>query len=40
MSGTLLEAGVIVGLALANLVKLTLRYGWRRVTAPKGQRRG
>jgi hypothetical protein len=39
MSGGLAELGVIGGLVLAGAVKRGLRYGWRRLTAPKGRHR-
>lgn len=35
-----LEAAVLGGLVLAAVVKVALRYGWRRLTAPKGRHRG
>jgi hypothetical protein len=40
MSSTLLHFAVAGGLALAGVVKVALRYGWRRLTAPKGRHRG
>jgi hypothetical protein len=39
MSSTVVTVGVSGGLAVAGLVKLTLQYGWRRITAPKGRHR-
>jgi len=35
-----LEAAVLGGLVLAGAVKVVLRYGWKRVTAPRGRHRG
>jgi hypothetical protein len=40
MSFTLLEYAIFGGLALADLAKVLLRYGWRRLTAPGGRHRG
>jgi hypothetical protein len=39
MSSTVLEASIAGGLLLAAIVKTVLRYGWRRLTAPRGRHR-
>jgi hypothetical protein len=36
---TVMEFGIIGGLLLAAIVKTLLRFGWRRLTAPKGRHR-
>jgi hypothetical protein len=40
MSATLYEVAVIGGLVLAGSAKWELKYGWRRLIAPKGRHRG
>lgn len=39
MSSTLLEYAVLAGFVVAGVAKLLLRYGWRRVTAPRRRHR-
>ena len=39
LSSGLAELGVIIGLALAGVIKLGLRYGWRHMTASRGRHR-
>jgi hypothetical protein len=40
ISSAAVEFGIAGGVVLAGLVKLLLRYGWHRLTAPKGRHRG
>ena len=35
-----IELAIVGGLVLAAMVKVALRYGWRRLTAPRGRHRG
>ena len=36
----LMVAAALGGLALAGAIKFGLKYGWRRLRAPKGRHRG
>jgi hypothetical protein len=39
MHFSVLTVGIYGGLAVAAFAKLLLRYGWKRITAPKGRHR-